>query len=143
MDLPWVHTLTQAYVLIIVVQIVIFAIGELIFNPRFMEYVASVAPQDKVTSYMALSALPMFIAKPINGFVSGMLIYRYCYDGIRPKVETGNVGYMDSPEFMWLIYLVFALMSPIAVMALKNYFNSNEADKQKAQKNMKKEGDVA
>ncbi len=143
MDLPWVHTLTQAYVFIIVVQIVIFAIGELIFNPRFMEYVASVAPQDKVTSYMALSALPMFIAKPINGFVSGMLIYRYCYDGIRPKVETGNVGYMDSPEFMWLIYLVFALMSPIAVMALKNYFNSNEADKQKAQKNMKKEGDVA
>ena len=127
LSIPGVSTLTEAYALIIILQIVIFAFGELIFNPRFMEYVASIAPQDRVTSYMALSALPMFIAKPINGFVSGMLIYRYCYDGIRPKVETGNVGYMESPEFMWMIYLVIAVMSPIAVMALKNYFSAASA----------------
>jgi POT family proton-dependent oligopeptide transporter len=139
--IPGVTTLTEAYVLIIVLQIVIFAFGELIFNPRFMEYVASIAPQDKVTSYMALSALPMFIAKPINGFVSGMLIYRYCYDGIRPKIETGNVPYVDSPEFMWMIYLVIAVMSPIAVWALRNYFASTApaTDRSKLQN----EGDVA
>jgi len=144
LSIPGVNTLTQAYVLIIIVQIVIFAFGELIFNPRFMEYVASIAPQDKVTSYMALSALPMFIAKPINGFVSGMLIYRYCYDGIRPKIETGNVTYVDSPEFMWMIYLVMAVMSPIAVWSLKGYFASPSTEPPESQgSESQEEGDVA
>jgi len=124
MAVPGVETLTQAYLLVIITQILIFAIGELIFNPRFMEYIASVAPQDRVSSYMALSALPTFISKPINGFVSGILIYRYCYDGIRPKVETGNLNYAESPEFMWMIYLVLAVMSPIAVIALRNFLTS-------------------
>jgi hypothetical protein len=63
----------------------------------------------------------MFIAKPINGFVSGILISRYCYDGIRPKIETGNIDYAHSPEFMWSIYLALAVISPIAVIVMKNF----------------------
>lgn len=137
--IPGINNLTQAYLAIIFVQIVIFALGELIFNPRFMEYVASVAPQDRVSSYMALAALPTFIAKPINGFVSGILIYRYCYDGIRPKVETGNIAYADSPEFMWMLYMVLAIISPIAVIALKNFFSVQPSQDD----NTKPEGDVA
>jgi TRAP-type C4-dicarboxylate transport system permease small subunit len=78
---------------------------------------------------MALSALPNFIAKPINGFVSGILIARYCYDGIRPKIETGNVPYDQSPSFMWMIYLALAVLSPIAVIALKNFITSKSSDK--------------
>ncbi|MCX6877287.1 MAG: MFS transporter [Verrucomicrobia bacterium] len=118
---PGIHNVTQAYLLVIVAQIVVFAFGELIFMPRFTEYIASVSPPDKVSSYMALAALPMFIAKPINGFVSGILISRFCYDGIRPKIETGNLTFGESPEFMWVIYLVLALMSPLAVIALRNF----------------------
>ena len=121
MKVPGIHNVTQAYLFIIITQILVFAVGELIFNPRFTEYIASVSPPDKVSSYMALSALPAFISKPINGFVSGILISRYCYDGIRPKIETGNVGYGESPEFMWLIYLILAVMSPIAVIALRDF----------------------
>ncbi|MCB1132800.1 MAG: hypothetical protein KDN05_16880, partial [Verrucomicrobiae bacterium] len=124
--LPFLHNHEQAYYFIIVTQIVVFAVGELIFSPRFTEYIASVAPPDKVSSYMALSALPMFIAKPINGFISGILISRYCYDGIRPKIETGNVEYTHSPEFMWMIYLALAVLSPIAVVALKGYLTRGE-----------------
>jgi hypothetical protein len=126
---PGIHNLNQAYFWVIIAQILTFAVGELIFNPRFMEYVASVAPQDRVSSYMALSGLPNFIAKPINGFVSGILIARYCYDGIRPKIETGNVPYDQSPSFMWMIYLALAVLSPIAVIALKNFITSKSSDK--------------
>jgi dipeptide/tripeptide permease len=121
LSLPFIHNIQQAYFFIIVAQILVFAVGELIFSPRFTEYIASVSPPDKVSSYMALSALPMFIAKPINGFVSGILISRYCYDGIRPKIETGNIGYSQSPEFMWSIYLALAVISPIAVIVMKNF----------------------
>jgi dipeptide/tripeptide permease len=124
--IPGIHNVTQAYFFIIVTQILVFAIGELIFSPRFTEYIASVAPKDKVSSYMALSALPSFISKPINGFVSGILISRYCYDGIRPKIETGNIAYHESPEFMWLLYLLLAVLSPIAVIALRNFITSKD-----------------
>ena len=123
---PGIRNVTQAYFLIIVTQILVFAIGELIFSPRFTEYISSVAPKDKVSSYMALSALPSFISKPINGFVSGILISRYCYDGIRPKIETGNITYHQSPEFMWLIYLLLAVLSPVAVIAMRNFITSKE-----------------
>jgi MFS family permease len=126
-QLPGIHNVSQAYFFIIVAQILVFAFGELIFMPRFTEYIASVAPKDKVSSYMALSALPSFISKPINGFVSGILISRFCYDGIRPKIETGNIAYGESPEFMWLIYLILAVLSPIAVIAMRNFLTSDNA----------------
>jgi dipeptide/tripeptide permease len=125
--LPFIRNVQQAYLFIIVSQILVFALGELIFSPRFTEYIASVSPPDKVSSYMALSALPTFISKPINGFVSGILISRYCYDGIRPKIETGNIDYGQSPEFMWLIYLALAVMSPIAVIVMRNFITSKTA----------------
>jgi dipeptide/tripeptide permease len=125
--IPGIETVQQAYFFIIVTQILVFAVGELIFSPRFTEYIASVSPPDKVSSYMALSALPTFISKPINGFVSGILISSYCYDGIRPKIETGNISYQESPEFMWLIYLALAVMSPIAVIALRNFITAKQA----------------
>ena len=120
MLLPGVHTVTQAYFFIIVAQILMFAFGELFFSPRFTEYVASVAPKDKVSSYMALSALPTFISKPVNGFISGLLISKFSYEGIRAKIETGNISYGNSPEFMWLAYFLLAILSPIAVVAFRN-----------------------
>ena len=125
--IPGIRNVQQAYFFIIVTQILVFAVGELIFSPRFTEYIASVSPPDKVSSYMALSALPTFISKPINGFVSGILISRFCYDGIRPKIETGNIEYNQSPEFMWLIYLSLAVLSPIAVIALRNFITAKSA----------------
>lgn len=132
--IPGIQNLNQAYLFIIVAQIFVFAIGELIFSPRFVEYVASVAPKDKVASYMGLSALPMFIARPINGFVSGMLISSYAYDGIRAKIDTGNVEYMQSPEWMWMIYFILAAVSPIAILLWRNKVTSNPTDADGAEK---------
>lgn len=124
--IPGIHNLDQAYTFIIFAQIIVFALGELIFSPRFSEYTAMIAPKDKVASYMSLASLPMFIAKPINGFVSGLLISLYSYDGIRAKIDTGNVAYNNSPEFMWFIYFLLALMSPIGVVMMKKYLRSSD-----------------
>lgn len=126
--IPGIQNLNQAYYFVIVLQIFVFAVGELIFSPRFTEYVASVAPKDKVASYMGLSALPMFIARPLNGFVSGLLIANLCYDGVRAKIDTGNVEYLGSPEFMWMIYFALAIISPIAVVALRKSLSQENID---------------
>lgn len=129
MALPWIHNVTQAYFFIIIAQILVFAVGELFFSPRFTEYIASVAPKDKVSSYMALSALPTFISKPINGFLSGLLVAKFSYEGIRAKIDTGNIDYGNSPEFMWLIYFGVAILSPFAVIALRRYISQAKVAK--------------
>lgn len=118
--IPGIHNLDQAYTFIIFAQITVFAVGELIFSPRFTEYISIVAPKDKVASYMSLSALPTFISKPLNGFLSGILVATFSYEGIRAKIDAGAVGYRQSPEFMWLVYLALAALSPIAVILMKN-----------------------
>ncbi|MCM2322845.1 MAG: MFS transporter [Oligoflexia bacterium] len=132
--IPGIHNLDQAYLFVIYAQIIVFAFGELLFSPRFTEYISVVAPKDKVASYMALSALPMFIAKPVNGFISGMLISSYSYDGIRAKVDTGNIAYEQSPEYMWMIYFLLAALSPLAVLGMKNILNSAREAKKAEEK---------
>ena len=121
---PGIDTLSQAYFVAIVLQIVVFAFGELLFSPRFSEYVARVAPKDKVASYMALSGLPMLIAKPINGVIGGILVSYLCYDGIIAKMDTGHISFMESPELMWFIYLFMAFFSPIAILATNRMFTT-------------------
>jgi len=131
-SLPGIHNYDQAYTFIIYAQIIVFAVGELIFSPRFTEYTAMIAPKDKVASYMALSVLPTFISKPINGFLSGILISSYSYEGIRAKIDTGNLTYQSSPEFMWFVYLIPAIISPLAVIMMKNYINRDHEEKSEA-----------
>lgn len=126
--LPGIETIGQAYFFAICLQILIFAFGELLFSPRFSEYVARVAPKDKVASYMSLSALPMFIAKPINGVVGGLLVAHLCYDGIAAKMDTGHIDFWHSPEFMWAIYLVMAVISPLAIILTKDMFVSDHPE---------------
>ena len=119
--LPYIHNLDQAYLFIIVAQILVFAFGELLFSPRFTEYISLMAPKDKVASYMSLSALPTFISKPINGFISGLLIATFSYDGIRAKIDAGLIDYAHSPELMWMVYFLLAAVSPIAVLFMRNF----------------------
>ena len=125
---PGIDTVSQAYFVAIFLQIVIFAFGELLFSPRFTEYVARVAPKDKVASYMSLAGLPMFIAKPVNGVVGGLLVSYMCYDGIAAKIDTGHVSFWCSPEFMWTIYLIMAVISPLAIILTKGMFVSDHPE---------------
>ncbi|OFZ37096.1 MAG: hypothetical protein A2070_06425 [Bdellovibrionales bacterium GWC1_52_8] len=127
LKIPGITNVDQAYLFAIYAQITVFAFGELLFSPRFTEYTAIVAPKDKVASYMSLSALPMFIAKPINGFLGGALVASFSYEGIRPKIDSGNISYGDSPEFMWLIYFLAALVSPLAIWGMKKIINAEHA----------------
>ncbi len=130
--IPGIETRSQAFLVAIITQIVIFAFGELLFSPRFSEYVARVAPKDKVASYMSIAALPMFIAKPINGVIGGLLISYLCYDGIAAKMDTGHIGFWQSPSFMWFIYLTLAVLSPIAIILTRKSIASDHPEEDAA-----------
>ncbi len=92
-----------------VVFIVLLSIGEALWSPRLYEYTATIAPPGRESSYMGLSEVPLFLAKPVVGFMSGALLTRYC------PAE----GPRDS-EPMWLVIGLMTIAAPILMVLLRN-----------------------
>jgi proton-dependent oligopeptide transporter, POT family len=84
---------------------VVFSIGEALWQPRFLEYAAELAPEGKVSQYMGLANFPWFLAKATTGLYSGFLLQHYCPEQ----------GPQDT-QSMWLIYGIIAVVSPIGLM---------------------------
>lgn len=91
-----------------VVFIVVLSLGEAVWSPRLYEYTTVIAPKGREASYMGLSKLPLFVAKPVAAFSSGLLLARYC-------PETGE----RSSRTMWAILGLVTLAAPIAIVLLR------------------------
>lgn len=89
------------------ISIAVFALGEMTFAPRFLDYVARLAPKGKVGLYLGYAYMRSFIANILGGPLSGILVARYV-------PETGT----RAPYKMWL---VFAGIGAIALVALFVY----------------------
>ena len=87
-----------------VLAIVIFALGEGLQSPRYYEYVASLAPQDQVGTYMGFAFLPIAIGTFIAGWSSGWLVKTY--------VEGGNP---EAPT-MWLWVGAYGVISTVLLL---------------------------
>lgn len=55
----------------------IFALAEMMFSPRFYDYIAGFAPPGQAGLYMGLAFVPPAIGYGLGGFASGSLIARY------------------------------------------------------------------
>ena len=91
-----------------VVFIVTLSIGETLWSPRLYEYTATIAPRGREASYMGLSELPLFLAKPFVGFLSGFLLEKYCPAS----------GPIDSKR-MWLIVGVMTIAAPVIMLIFR------------------------
>ncbi len=89
----------------LITYLVIFSIGEALWQPRFLQYAAELAPEGKVAQYMGLANVPWITAKMTTGLYSGWILAQYC-------PETGS----KDTETMWLIYAFIALLSPIGLL---------------------------
>ncbi len=89
------------------IAIAVFAIGEMTFAPRFLDYVSSLAPKGKVGLYLGFAYVRSFIANALGGPLSGYLLGKYC-------PETGP----RAPYKMWF---TFAAIGVVALIALFIY----------------------
>jgi MFS family permease len=96
--------------------IALYSLGEALWSPRLYEYAAAIAPKGQEASYMALSMLPMFVAKFLVGGSSGWLLAKYC-------PETGP----RHPEVMWFIVGCMALVTPLGTFVFRKYIQVHEA----------------
>ncbi|MBN2369880.1 MAG: MFS transporter [Vicinamibacteria bacterium] len=75
-----------------VAAIALFAVGEAIQAPRYYEYVANIAPQEQVGTYMGFAFMPIAIGTFFAGGIAGRLVAYY--------VQGPGAG---APQRMWLI----------------------------------------
>lgn len=90
---------------LLIVNQVLFAVGEALWSPRFFQYASELAPEGKVAQYMGLANLQWFAAKMITGFYAGWFLAHYCPEG--GPHDTG---------VMWTIYGLIGLASPIGLL---------------------------
>jgi MFS family permease len=103
----------EASVFWLLVYMVVFSFGEAVWSSRFLEYIADIAPVERVGVYMGIATIPWFLAKMCTGFYAGFML-----DWFVP--ETG----VQSPQTLWLLYGLVALISPIALLATRTWLVS-------------------
>lgn len=92
----------------------LMSVGEAMWQPRFLQYVAEIAPPGKTGMYMGVAQLPWFLTKLLTGTYSGWFLTRYC-----PAKGPQNT------EFMWLIYSAIACTSPLFLLILRDWIGKS------------------
>ena len=93
--------------------ILIMTIGESMWQPRFLQWIAEVAPKGMVGLYMGVGQFPWFLTKVLTGFYSGWFLMKYVPLGVSPTEM--------STETMWFFYGLIAIISPIGLVLAKKW----------------------
>jgi len=99
---------TNGYLLF--AYLLIMTIGEAMWQPRFLQYAAEIAPEGRTGVYMGVAQFPWFLTKLIVPLYSGTLLARYV-PAEGPK----------SPETLWLVSACIAMLSTIILFAAKGW----------------------
>ncbi|MFK7989629.1 MAG: MFS transporter [Sandaracinaceae bacterium] len=106
-----------------VLFVMVLSVGEALWSPRLYEYVAFMAPKGREASYMGLTQLPMFAAKPLVGFMSGSLLATYC-------PEHGE----RSSGVLWIIVFATTLAGPLLALLFSGVIRGAERQRQKEER---------
>ncbi|MCS6913451.1 MAG: MFS transporter [Myxococcales bacterium] len=95
---------------LLLVYILAMSVGEAIWQPRFLQYAAELAPPGKTGMYMGVAQLPWFLTKVLTGAYSGWFLARYC-----PPQGPRHT------EFMWLVHGLIACASPLGLLLARGW----------------------
>lgn len=93
--------------------LIIMSIGEAMWQPRFLQWVAEIAPKNMTGIYMGIGQFPWFMTKIITSLYSGWFLTQYCPADTPPSEM--------NTQTMWLIYGFIAIMSPLGLIAAKKW----------------------
>jgi len=95
------------------IYILIMSVGEAMWQPRFLQWVAEIAPEGQTGAYMGIGQFPWFLTKVITSLYSGYFVAHYI-----PKPESGLLQHTGR---MWFIYALIAMTSPVALWLAKKW----------------------
>ncbi len=91
--------------------IFIMTIGEAMWQPRFLQYAAEIAPEGRTGEYMGVAQLPWFLTKMLAPLLlTGWAMDRYC------PVE----GEADT-RTMWFVFATIAMLSTFLLIVAKGW----------------------
>lgn len=93
--------------------LIIMTIGEAMWQPRFLQWVAEIAPKNMTGIYMGIGQFPWFLTKIVTSLYSGWFLMKYVPGDTPPQL-------MNS-EMMWLIYGFIAVISPLGLLLAKGW----------------------
>lgn len=105
--------------------LLIMTIGEAMWQPRFLQWVAEIAPKGMTGIYMGIGQFPWFMTKVITSLYSGWFLMKYANEKLPPEK-------MDT-ETMWVIYGFIAIVTPIALFFAKGWMKKGFKEKAEEQ----------
>jgi MFS family permease len=93
--------------------LIIMTIGEAMWQPRFLQWVAEIAPKEMTGIYMGLGQFPWFLTKVVTSLYSGWFLMHYCPAGVPPE--------QMNTETMWFIYGLIAIISPVGLILARKW----------------------
>lgn len=93
--------------------LIIMTIGEAMWQPRFLQWVAEIAPKNMTGIYMGIGQFPWFLTKVVTSIYSGWFLMKYCGQDM-PLSDM-------STETMWFIYGLIAIITPIGLILARKW----------------------
>lgn len=115
--------------------ILIMSVGEAMWQPRFLQWIAEIAPKGKTGAYMGIGQLPWFLTKVLTGLYSGYFIANYVprpisFISTEKLINIKELAcYVPEPvlpmhtEQMWFIYGLIAIVSPVGLVLLRKWMS--------------------
>ena len=97
--------------------LIIMTIGEAMWQPRFLQWVAEIAPKEMTGIYMGIGQFPWFLTKVVTSLYSGWFLMHYCPLGVPPA--------QMNTETMWFIYGCIAIISPIGLVFARSWMKKD------------------
>jgi len=104
--------------------LIIMTLGEAMWQPRFLQWVAEIAPKNMTGIYMGIGQFPWFLTKIVTSLYSGWFLMKY--------VPADTPQAMMNSEMMWLIYGGIAIISPAALWLAKGWMMKGFKSKNEA-----------
>ena len=96
--------------------VVLMTVGEAMWQPRFLQYAAEIAPEGRTGAYMGVAQFPWFLTKMLVPIYSGAALARYCPEPGKGAQETGT---------MWLLFGALAISSPLFLILARGWLGKD------------------
>ena len=101
---------------VFVAGLIIFSIGEMTAHPKFLSYVAFIAPADKKALYQGYSFLYGVIGSGVGGILGALLYVRFVDD-------------WKQPDLLWITFSMIGVLTIIGLLLYNKYLAPKAASK--------------
>ncbi|MCB2206642.1 MFS transporter [bacterium] len=110
MALPTFFLAIGPNVVLLFAYIILMSVGEAMWQPRFLQLAAEMAPEGKTGQYMGIAQFPWFLTKVVTSLYSGYMLSQY----------VPAEGHQNT-EMLWLIYGLVAMITPVVLFLARNW----------------------